>query len=154
VLTRYLQALEAFPAQHVIRITADNPLSDPELLDLNAQNFLEKGLDYAYMKNVPAGTACDIFRTDVLRYIDERTQNPYHREHINAYILDHQDRFRLEFFDQVPNCYHRPELSFTVDTRKDFEWVQSLFFKTKQRNVISLEEMITLADIGLEHNVD
>jgi len=146
VLTRYLQALEAFPAQHVIRITADNPLSDPELLDLNAQNFLEKNLDYAYMKNVPVGTACDIFRSDVLRYIDEHTHNLYCREHINAYILDHQHTFRLELFVQVPDHYRRPDLSFTVDARADFEWVQSVISQGQGKNNMSLAEIIRWAD--------
>lgn len=146
VLARYLMVLEKWPAQHVVRITADNPLSDPYLLDLNIRNFLEKHLDYAYMKNVPVGTACDIFRADTLRYIDTQTTTPYQREHINAYILDHADTFHYEFFDQIPAIYRRPDLIFTIDTRPDFEWVQSILCKFGHKHTISLEEIIAFAD--------
>ncbi len=146
VLTRYLQVLEKFPTQAVIRITADNPLSDPYLLDLNVRNFLKKHLDYAYMKNVPIGTACDLFCAPVLREIDKHTTNPYHREHINAYILDHPDSFCWEFFGQIPEQYRRPDLSVTVDTPEDFKWVQSILSHVGHEQNVSLKDIIAIAD--------
>jgi spore coat polysaccharide biosynthesis protein SpsF len=53
VLARYEGALEAFgPAEVLVRLTGDCPLTDPEVIDATIDLLIDKGLDYA--ANTPA----------------------------------------------------------------------------------------------------
>ncbi len=55
VLQRFIGALDAYPADHVVRLTADCPLADPELIDATIDLCLSAGADYA--SNSPEGAA-------------------------------------------------------------------------------------------------
>ena len=53
VLDRFMGAIEAFgPARTVVRLTADCPLTDPELIDQTLALHLRSGADYT--SNTPA----------------------------------------------------------------------------------------------------
>src|SRR5580704_8315258 len=47
VLARYYRAAREFGADAIVRITADCPLIDPELIDATVRAFLEQKPDYA-----------------------------------------------------------------------------------------------------------
>lgn len=146
VLSRYLHVIEKFPAHSVVRITADNPLTDPELLELVVSVFLSEHLDYAYMKAVPLGTASDVFRAETLHFIAQHSSHTVHREHINAYILEYPDQFRWKFLDTIPEAYRRPDLSFTIDTPAEFKWVQMVLEQMKNTDDLRLRDIIMTAD--------
>ncbi len=55
VQQRLIGALEAHPAEHVVRLTADCPLADPNLIDATITLCLSKDADYA--SNTPEGHA-------------------------------------------------------------------------------------------------
>lgn len=146
VLTRYLNVLDQFPARYVIRITADNPLSDPELLAFTMHYMQAHNLAYAYMRNVPVGTACDIFQADLLRFMGIHAETAFQREHINAYVIDHPADLRWEFLDPPDIAYRRPDLSFTIDTPAEFAWVESVLARLPQGSDASLVQLIAAAD--------
>jgi spore coat polysaccharide biosynthesis protein SpsF len=55
VQQRFIGALDAHPAEHVVRLTADCPLADPDLIDATITLCLSKAADYA--SNTPEGHA-------------------------------------------------------------------------------------------------
>src|SRR6185369_5526759 len=55
VLTRFIGALAAWPAEHVVRLTGDCPLIDPELIDATVALHLETGADYTQNRLVDKG---------------------------------------------------------------------------------------------------
>lgn len=146
VLARYLMVLDDIPTEYVVRITADNPLSDPRLLDMTIRQCIERHLDYAYMNTTPVGTACDVFRSEVLRLIAQVSSNSFYREHLNAYIFDNPDQFRWEYL--VPPVHHiqRPDIRVTIDTPEDFQWVEALLSQSQDGLSLSVEEIIRIAD--------
>ena len=45
VFDRFYQGIQEYPAPFYIRVTGDNPLTDPEIIDYMVQNHLKKNLD-------------------------------------------------------------------------------------------------------------
>ena len=59
VLERFADALTAHPADHVVRLTADCPLSDPVLIEAVLARHLDRGADYTsnvFPRTFPAGS--------------------------------------------------------------------------------------------------
>ena len=61
VMQRCLDAARARQAHTVIRVTGDNPLTDPRMLDHMVERHLDEGAEYSYTEDLPRGTP-DRFR--------------------------------------------------------------------------------------------
>jgi len=120
VLARYLRCLDAFPAQAVVRVTGDNPLTCPGLVD-EAANLVNDGADYAGIPaDAPKGLAVDAFSAAALRRVAQDAGDPAEREHINLRVLLHPEDFRTASPELAPGA-RRPDISLTVDTLEDYQ---------------------------------
>ena len=123
VLARYYQGALAHGATQVVRITADCPLIDPELIDQVVATHLESGADYTSNvapRTVPDGLDTEVLTFETLRRLHRTVVDPVEREHVTLHIDRHPGRF------QCANATIDTDLSahrWTVDTREDFEWV-------------------------------
>jgi spore coat polysaccharide biosynthesis protein SpsF (cytidylyltransferase family) len=48
VLSRYYEAAKSVGASTIVRVTADDPFKDPEVLDLVTNAYLAQNVDFAY----------------------------------------------------------------------------------------------------------
>ena len=121
VLDRYYQCAVAFGFDHVIRLTADNPFTDIEELHRLIELHLTEGNDYSNSLNVlPLGVGSEIFTFETLQRSAYEGYNPNYREHVNEYILDHLDNFKVGVL-QVEAAKCRPDVRLTVDTDEDYK---------------------------------
>jgi spore coat polysaccharide biosynthesis protein SpsF len=126
VLARYHDALQRFPADAVVRVTADCPLIDPALVDVAIAAF-EPG-QYDYVSNMlehtyPYGMAVEVMSADALREAHREAKRPEEREHVTPFIYRHPERYRLKSLTMTPNLSHH---RWTVDTREDLELVSRI----------------------------
>lgn len=126
VLTRFLGALEAkgWPDQF-IRLTADCPLADPELIERAIAEHIQTGADYTHVQarwTFPKGLDVEVCRTSVLREVD-RVAIGADREHVTRYIYTNPDRYRIHAIDRDPPLRFR----WTVDTPEDFAFVEAVY---------------------------
>ena len=66
VFSRFKQAIIESNATLVVRVTADNPLTNPDLIDIGVKQLQENDLDYVSFKKVPLGSAVEVFNADSL----------------------------------------------------------------------------------------
>ena len=70
VLARYQGAAEAFgPSDHIVRLTGDCPLADPEVIDAVIASHLDSGADYTsntLKLTFPKGQDVEVFRAEHL----------------------------------------------------------------------------------------
>lgn len=128
VLTRYALALEAAGDPQpgcIVRVTGDNPLTDPVLLDAVVDSVLTAGADYSYAPAAPLGTASDAFSGHALRRCHDEASGPFEREHINGWILANPALFRRFDVEPAPDL-RRPDLRVTIDTPDDLARVREL----------------------------
>jgi spore coat polysaccharide biosynthesis protein SpsF len=129
VLERFRGAAARFPeAQAVLRLTADCPLADPELIDTLIDRHHATGADWTSAahgtRSFPHGLDVEAIRPAALREAAERAQDPYEREHVTPYIYRRPGTYRLEGVSRAPSLAH---LRWTVDLPADLEFVRGVY---------------------------
>src|ERR1043165_5928996 len=114
VLRRYLEAATIYKADIVVRVTADNPFSDPRSIDRVVRRIKE-GHDYAIEMNLPVGTTGEALTFQALDFIDTAATTERWREHVTLYAKENPRMLRCSFED-APPAWSRPDLSYTIDT--------------------------------------
>jgi spore coat polysaccharide biosynthesis protein SpsF len=128
VLARYAGALAAHPAEVVVRLTADCPLADPEVIDATIDLLTGNGLDYAANtpahRTYPKGLDVEVARASALLRAAREATDPYEREHVTPYLYRHPETFAQDFISQAVD---EGEVRWTVDRPDDLEFVRAVY---------------------------
>ena len=128
VLARFAGAAAAFQADVVVRVTADCPLIDPELLDRCVARLLDDPeLDYVsntLERTYPRGLDVEVLTRDALERAHQEATDPDDREHVTRFVWRQPERFRL---GGVADHDDHSALRWTVDTQEDLEVVRAVF---------------------------
>jgi spore coat polysaccharide biosynthesis protein SpsF len=142
VLDRFYRAAQAARADVIVRITADCPCMDPEIIDAVVRFFLKAENDY--VSNVrpptfPDGMDVEVFTHAALEQSWREARLPSEREHVTAYIATHPECFR------IGNYFYDTDLSeyrLTVDEPADWELIRRIF-----ESLIPVKPHFALQDI-------
>ncbi|MCR5872852.1 glycosyltransferase family protein [Phenylobacterium sp. J426] len=128
VLARFLGALDRWPADVVVRLTADCPLIDPLVLDDTIGLLAETGADYAHCRTqdlgFPKGQDVEAMTADTLRRAAELAETREEREHVTWGIWSRPDRYRIVRLMPPVEWGH---VRWTVDRPDDFEFVTAVY---------------------------
>ena len=100
VLDRYYQTAKLIRPEYVIRLTADCPCFDAELLDL-ALGEMAPDTDYMGMtsESFADGLDLEIMKFSALERAWQEANHSFEREHVTQYIIRHPELFRLQNFE-------------------------------------------------------
>jgi spore coat polysaccharide biosynthesis protein SpsF len=128
VLQRFIGALEAWPADHVVRLTGDCPLIDPELIDATIGLHLRDGVDYTQnrllAKGYPKGQDVEVMTAEALRRAGQAAATPEEHEHVTWGIWNHPERYRIARLEPPVD---EGEVRWTVDRPDDYEFVAAVY---------------------------
>ena len=142
VLARYIRCLDVFPSKTIVRITADNPLTDPGIISQVIQFMNDREYDYVRaIDGYPVGVGVDAFSENLLRISYKNSTSGYEREHIDAYVMSKRDKFKIYDLPALPGLKH-PNLRLTVDTIEDYNKVKELIESYPPDYFIKLEDAI------------
>ena len=127
VLNRFYLAAKKYNADPIIRLTADCPLLDPELIDSLAVFFSDGQYDYAsncLEPTLPDGLDAEIFTFKALETSFQKAFLPSQLEHVTPFIRENTDRFKIGSWRYHHDLsYHR----WTVDEPEDLEFVRRVY---------------------------
>ncbi len=89
VLDRYYQCAKNFSSNNILRITSDNPLTDPTVIDDLIINYQKISCDYAstsLIRTYPFGIEAEIFSFSSLEKTWKNAILPSEREHVSPYM--------------------------------------------------------------------
>lgn len=127
VLDRFAGAARAHRADAVVRITADCPLVDPEVVDQVVERFLDRTPDYAantLRRTFPRGLDVEAVSVSALTEAAAEATAPADRSHVTRFVYRHPERYRLESVELAEDW---SGLRWTVDTPADLELVRELY---------------------------
>ena len=132
VLDRYYKAAKFYNADNILRATGDNPLVEPYFANRLLKRHIKYEADYSSNKsevgsNLPDGLGVEIFTFDALERSAKESTQEHHFEHVNEYILENRDKFKIYKDVNVGTLYDCSNIRLTVDTQEDFKRVEEIF---------------------------
>ena len=128
VLSRYARVASRSDADQVVRVTADCPLIDPELIDAVVKQRVDEQADYAsnfFPKRwYPRGLDVEVLTRSTLDAIDREAEQPRCREHVTLSIYENPGNFRIA---SVQNGCDQSKFRWTVDTPQDLQLIRKIY---------------------------
>lgn len=116
VLSRFYHAAQQYQAENVIRITADNPLTSPVLIDWLIDQFEAREADYVFCTGQPYGAGAEVLKFSALEQAYRQASDEGDLEHVTSYIRQNFNSLDLE----VGQPYCNTQIRVTIDTLDDY----------------------------------
>jgi spore coat polysaccharide biosynthesis protein SpsF len=147
VLDRFYKAALCYNSDHIIRLTGDCPIIDPDLLDEIVKFYFKGGFDYAsntVEPSFPDGLDVEIFSFTALKQAWEEAKLSSQREHVTPFIHQQPGRFNIGSFKSKENL---SSMRWTVDGPEDFQLVSRIYEILYPANpFFSTEDVLHLFD--------
>lgn len=127
VLSRFYEAAVEYNADTIIRLTADCPLLDPEIVSQLLLLFKNSHCDYCSnvaLPTWPDGLDCEVFSFSALEKSYKETTLPEDLEHVTRYI--HRNRSRFSVLNMPCPAGDLSAHRWTLDTQADFDFLSAL----------------------------
>ena len=127
VLDRFYQTAKLFSPDHIVRITADCPLMDPEVIDQVISFHLSSKSDYTancLEETFPDGEDVEVFTFNALKEAWIEAKLASEREHVTPYIRKFPERLKLSNLRSPVNHGGK---RWTLDNKEDYEFISSVY---------------------------
>jgi spore coat polysaccharide biosynthesis protein SpsF len=131
VLDRFYGAALMLQADVIVRITADCPVIDPDVIDHTVNAFNSAGADFAanrlpppWKRTWPIGLDTEVCSFAGLERAWKEAQLPFEREHVMPFFYDAEGRFRIVITDHDPEY---GDQRWTVDTPEDLVLINKIY---------------------------
>lgn len=123
VLERFYQAIETYQGEYLLRMTCDNYLIQPEVVESLHQIALKENADYAYIEPLSHFSG-EIVRCDAIRNAFESGYSPEAKEHV-TWDIRKKPGYKVK---ALPNdfCGLNHDLAITLDTLNDLLLMKKL----------------------------
>lgn len=135
LLACYQSALQQYPARSVVRIAADNPFVDPELIDRLVSTADEHAhcdyIGYCRRDGVPAirsslGMFSEWFRVEALRRAATAGLTKADRQQPTRFLYSHPELFAIRLIP-APEGLDRDDVRLAVESEEDWDHAQIIF---------------------------
>ncbi len=128
VLERFYQASCQYPSQYIVRITADDPFKEAQLIDRCVEVLLQDAsIDYCsntLSPTYPEGLDVEVFKTAALKTAYTQATLDSEKEHVTPYIWKNNQLFHLQ---NISHCEDLSSWRWTVDKPQDFELAKRIY---------------------------
>lgn len=127
VAQRFLNIVLEYNPEHFVRLTADCPLADPQVIDLVVSSHVTNKSDYSSVgltRTFQHGLDVEVVRNNSFIQLFDFDLNVQEKEHVTMGIYNRPDIFNINEVIQSPD---QSELRWTVDEPEDFTFVQAVY---------------------------
>jgi spore coat polysaccharide biosynthesis protein SpsF len=135
VLDRYYNCAKEFGFDVIVRITADCPLIDPEIVDKIIENFNSDKEDYISntLKNTfPKGLDTEVFTFKALERSWLESKLPSDREHVTKFIRNNSS-FKNKNYENKENISYQ---RWTLDRQEDLQFISEIIKRIQKRPIL------------------
>jgi len=135
LVARYFNAARDFCLNTIVRVTADCPMIQGNIIDEMLISYFKNGGNFFMGNNelvsnnpYPDGTDVEIFPYWMLSETMQLTQDPVHREHVTPFMYRRGTEYKLVGFDNSrPNTMIDMRFSdYSFDTQEDYELLEKI----------------------------
>lgn len=145
VLDRFYKCAKKYNADHILRLTSENPLLYVEHIDPLIEKHIQNGYDFSYMEKLPVCCFVEIISFRALEKSWKDGGKKHHTELVTLYINENKDQFNI-YVEEAPKELQRP-YRLTVDTSKDLEVMRKIYGALYRKNdIVRLRDAIKFLD--------
>lgn len=141
VLDRFYKAAKKYKASNILRVTADCPLIDAEIVDNLISNFFLNKVDYASNTNPPTfpdGLDVEIFKFSALKIAYFKAKKSYEKEHVTPYIINNRKFKKFNLHNSKDYSF----LRLTLDEKEDFILIEKIIKNFKKNLYFNLNSIL------------
>jgi len=138
VLDRFYNTAIYYHADIIVRITADDPFKDPEIIDNAIKLLIENNYDYVsntIKPTFPEGLDIEVFKFKALKIAYENAQLNSDKEHVTPYIWKNNNSFKIFNFEYTKDL---SQMRWTIDYEEDYKFAQKIYQELYNKNKIFL----------------
>ncbi len=117
VVQRYLDVVNSLKIDVIVRVTADMPFIDNEILQLLLDSHFKSGADYTSAESAAVGTNLEIINAEALRKVKSYFPSADYSEYMTWYFMNNQEHFKINMV-MLPDELVRP-YRLTLDYEED-----------------------------------
>ncbi len=128
VLLRYIKAAEKYNIKRIVRITADCPCIDGEVIKMAIKQHKETGVDYVSnveKRTFPHGLDTEVISLEALIKTDNEEKDIKVREHVTWHVRKSDKYSKLDILERDGNDYSN--IRVTVDTVEDYALMNLIY---------------------------
>ena len=145
VLDRYYQAAKLIRPEYVIRLTADCPVFDYQVLDRALEVMEPETDDLAmYSETFPDGLDLEIVRFEILERAWREAKLMSEREHVTLYIKNNRNMFKTQ--DYVCELGNLNNQRWTIDEPEDYEFIKAIYEHFAPRWDFTMVEILSFLE--------
>lgn len=145
VMDRFIKAGGREGADIIVRITGDNPLTDPGLIDIMIESHINANADYTRIDNLPIGVTAEVITFTALKKAFQMAENSRQSEYMTNYFVENSKFFKLNIL-QPDERIKRPQYRLTIDYSEDYELMKRVFLHFDQSQWFSIGDVIKFLD--------
>lgn len=123
VMDRLIMTARVMKASTIVRVTGDNPLTDPILIKKMVEYHHKNKADYTYVAGPPRGTKPEVINVNSLAELHKVCTNMELRENMTP-TLKTMNKVRCM---PISGDIYDPELRLTVDYPEDLERIRQIY---------------------------
>ena len=149
VLDRVVRAHEKMGTDLIVEITGDCPFTDPKIVDLAVQTFLDN--DYDVVTNCgnnlswPMGMYAQVFSLENLKWVNKNISDIVVHEHVSLYFYENLNLYNV--FELIaPKNVSYPNMRIVLDYEEDFIFLTKIYeiLSTKYNDFFEINDIVNL----------
>jgi spore coat polysaccharide biosynthesis protein SpsF len=131
----------------ILRVTGDNPLTDPETINHMVSLFKTNKLDYVRCNGLPFGTTAELFSVKYLWELYTKINNPLNTEYLSLFVInDNECKKGCINYNTKKNIQY---VNLSIDVQEDYNRCINLLQKIdKKLNKVSIKDIIENVDLN------
>ena len=137
VASRFYKIIKKYNADFFLRINADSPLIDPNLISYFIDHYKKGNNDIitnVLERTYPKGQSIEIFNSNAFLEGYEKLNTNDEKEHVTTFFYNNSDKYKIL---NIKNDVSYSEVNLSVDTDQDLKKIRKIYKLTKNRDWLS-----------------
>tara|TARA_B100001121_G_C18674841_1_gene615726 strand:- start:1332 stop:2009 length:678 start_codon:yes stop_codon:yes gene_type:complete len=148
VMKRFLEVLKRYDSKYFVRICADSPFIDTQLLSNSIKIAKSKNFDIVtnlLPRSFPKGQSIEIFKTSTFKKYYSKIKSKNDLEHVAPFFYRNKDKFRIKNILYKKNLSN---LNLSVDTYADIKFARkvSRIIDNKFKSKYTLDNLLKILE--------
>jgi spore coat polysaccharide biosynthesis protein SpsF len=168
LIERLYKTAKKFNATSIIRVTADCPLVEPDIVDQVISEHKKSKNNYDVITNsfsysFPHGLEIELWTTDILKKLNSEIKKLEFKEWFPIYVKNNSNKFKIL---EIKNKKDLSKFRLTIDYPEDFKLIEKIYAELfNDKNIFKIKDTLLLLNkkpelINInskysgEHNID